>query len=170
MNYPDVAASSMLRIGMFAAHQALTSPAGELAKNIQTGAALGAYYVLSRSATVLLGKRVVSKLAMRLGPSKQEGLDKSKLIVYGSLWIPAIAMSCSLANLSGVPISFKNAAILTGAGTSYAWGLRIAGEAINKKFNIHLPSMPIAICASLDPLSEDHGESEALLKTPSKAT
>lgn len=60
----------MLRIGTFIALQALTAPAGESAKNLLTGAALGTYYVLSRSATVLVGKKIVSWLV--------EGLDFKK--------------------------------------------------------------------------------------------
>lgn len=151
----DVTASSMLRIGTFIAYQALTAPAGELSKNMLTGAALGTCYVLSRSSTVLVGKRIVSWLTTGLDFKKKEELDKIckiKIISYGSLWIPAAAISCSLANFSGIPISFKNTALMAGAGAFFAMAIRIASVVINEKFKLHLPSMPKLIFTTLDPI------------------
>lgn len=71
----------------------------------------GAYYVLGRTATSWLGNKIVYQL-IKDSDTNNDTIKENiaiECLVHWFLFIPTVALSCKLANLSAVPMPYDRA-------------------------------------------------------------
>lgn len=152
MNGLDYCASALLRVGMFGVHKALKE------KNLDAaigGVAIGAIYVVCRTATAAVGKQISLKCYRLLNKDTftQKNVNVIRLAVTLLTWFPTVAMTNGVLNFKGSSTSLKDTAIITTVATLYSTIFWRAYTVIQKRIlPNHRFSSPL-IYVAIDPVS-----------------